>query len=279
MLSPGEFVVNAKSTAKNKDLLHQINNGKTQYAAGGGIIGISSERDAMNKLLEERAARVRLMKIETAARQESNANRQSAFEDKLGGGQNIPGSAMSFSGIDTQNTAAEKQQKLKEQATRERAREISKRVARREKLGLPEYIPPSRRVDNTPVNAFNDQEAARLRGAQITRTNNVNTRNIAAQNIANAGNRNRVDFNGQRLQDNGFNNAAKQLAENSKPLVEALNNFPRELNIKRDGTIQVVLNGAEIINKMKGDLEKEVWAKIIETIQREVPKAVKKMPA
>jgi hypothetical protein len=73
--------------------------------------------------------------------------------------------------------------------------------------------------------------------------------------------------------------AIKQMMEQTRPLIDALNNFPREISIKREGTVQVILNGADIVAKMKGDLEREVWEKIITTIQREVPPAVKAMAA
>lgn len=228
MLSPGEFVVNAKSTSANKDLLHQINGSKTRYAASGGEMGWSPfGSDEENKRL------------------------------------------------------------LKERAKTERAREIAKRVARREKLGLPEYTPMSKRVDSSPANAFNDPQAAQMRGEQLSRESNNTMRTRAAQNLANQGNQRGMSAaiamrQGQQGQQPGGNggmaDAARQFVDNSKPFVDALNSFPRELVVKRDGVVQVVINGVEAMSKIKGDLEKEVWAKIIETIQQEVPKAVKKMP-
>lgn len=296
MLSPGEFVVNAKSTSKNKGLLNQINSGKVQYAAAGGIVGISSTRDKLNKMLEDRKAEIEVMKAQTEIRKRENeANEENnrkkypnlygptgerkIMSDKLVGPPVLPftGKPEGWSpfGNDEENQRA-----LKSRAQAERAKEISKRVARRERLGLPQYTPMGR-PDSSPANAFNDPQAAQMRGEQIARENNTQRRNVAAQNLANAGNsrgqRSPFAMN-QQGGNNGMADAAKQFMDNSKPLVDALNSFPKELVVKRDGVVQVVLNGAEVMAKVKGDLEQELWAKIIETIQREVPKAVKKMP-
>lgn len=41
-LSPGEFVVNARSTAQNRDLLEQINGGRVPGLASGGMVGRAS---------------------------------------------------------------------------------------------------------------------------------------------------------------------------------------------------------------------------------------------
>jgi len=41
-LSPGEFVVNARSTAQNRDLLEQINGGRVPGLANGGMVGRAS---------------------------------------------------------------------------------------------------------------------------------------------------------------------------------------------------------------------------------------------
>lgn len=218
----------------------------------------------------------------------SNARRNIGVLNKINNGAAYMagGGSVGFEDFaDQQDIAAtgstfSKKIELQEQARRERAKEIQKRVARRQKLGLPEYVPVSKRVDNSPANAFNDPEASKLRGEQISRENYNRNRTIAAQNIANRGNR---GFNAPAVAvnnggGNGFQEAARQMVDNSKPLVDALNSFPRELVVKRDGNINVVINGAETISKIKGDLEKEVWDKIIQTIQREVPKVVKSMP-
>ncbi len=187
-------------------------------------------------------------------------------------------------GSPTGFTDEELAQRRIEKTRRERAREIAKRVARREKLGLPEYVPMSRRVDNTPVNAFNDPQAAQLRGEQLTRQSNATRREQAAVNIARQGNQRGAvaiasnQGQGPVLNAGGFNDAIKQFSDNSRPFIEALNSFPREVVIKRDGNINVVINGTEAMSKIKGDLEKYVYDKIIEAVQREVPKAVKQLP-
>lgn len=186
-------------------------------------------------------------------------------------------------GSPTGFTDEELAQRRIEKTRRERAHEIAKRVARREKLGLPEYVPMSRRVDNTPINAFNDPQAAQLRGEQLTRQSNVTRREQAAINIARQGSQRGAvavanQGQGPILNAGGFNDAIKQFSDNSRPFIEALNSFPRELSIKRDGNINVVINGTEAMSKIKGDLEKYVYDKIIEAVQREVPKAVKQLP-
>jgi hypothetical protein len=117
----------------------------------------------------------------------------------------------------------------------------------------------------------------------LSRESNITRRNQAAQNIANQGNQRAMGAavamrQGQQPGGNNMGDAARQFVDNARPLVDALNSFPRELIVKRDGNINVTLNGAEVMARIKGDVEKEVWAKIIEVIQQEVPKAVKKMP-
>ncbi len=46
--------------------------------------------------------------------------------------------------------------------------------------------------------------------------------------------------------------------ENSKAMIEALNGFPKELTIKREGTIEIIHNGLQLIAAVKGDLAKEL---------------------
>jgi hypothetical protein len=54
MLTPGEFVVNAQATKKNRGLLESINDGRTVYASKGGVIyaaqggGASTARQSLN---------------------------------------------------------------------------------------------------------------------------------------------------------------------------------------------------------------------------------------
>lgn len=73
--------------------------------------------------------------------------------------------------------------------------------------------------------------------------------------------------------------ATQVFLNNSKDLTLALNSFPKEISIKRDGVVQVILNGADVINSMKGDLEKNIFEQVIAQLQVEVAKQLKNQPA
>lgn len=181
--------------------------------------------------------------------------------------------------------------RIKARARVERAREIEKRVRRREELGLPTYIPPSQRKPIKMTNAFDDVEANRLHHESTQRATNNFRRASAASMQSLMGSRfSRGNFNGANQQNqNNVNQRTNQVMTNnaaamnnfalqSKPLVEALNSFPKEINIRRDGVVQVVINGAEAMSKVKGDLEAEVWKNIVKTIEDVVDKKMRKAP-
>lgn len=73
--------------------------------------------------------------------------------------------------------------------------------------------------------------------------------------------------------------AFQQFEAASSVLADALNSFTGELHIKREGQVNVILNGAEVLAKFRGDMEKEIINEIVTQLQDKLPKALKNAPA
>ncbi len=76
-------------------------------------------------------------------------------------------------------------------------------------------------------------------------------------------------------------NGLLNFANTTKELVSALKefSFPKEISIKRDGVVQVILNGGELLSHVKGDMEKEIIKEIVKQLQDKLPKAIANQPA
>ncbi len=62
------------------------------------------------------------------------------------------------------------------------------------------------------------------------------------------------------------------------PLIQSLNSFPRSIQMTRNGTVNVVLNGAEALLQMQRGLDVYVTNKIINKILELVPAMIKRQP-
>lgn len=179
-----------------------------------------------------------------------------------------------------EKNAPANQDAINAQGFEERKREIAKRQQARARRGAPEYVPVDKRQAPEMTNAFNDVGANTMYHEQMQKKANTRNMNFALQSNG----RGRGQTDGSQQVENaarysGQGQGQGGLAEGAKPLTEALNNFPRTLELKSTSNVNVVLNGADVINKMKGDLENEVWGKILQTIKDEVAKVVKTVPA
>ena len=63
--------------------------------------------------------------------------------------------------------------------------------------------------------------------------------------------------------------ANQMFVDGNRDLIAAMNSFPRELTIKREGNINVIFNGAEAFTKMKPEIEKIILEKLEERIRQE----------
>lgn len=65
-----------------------------------------------------------------------------------------------------------------------------------------------------------------------------------------------------------INKSILQFIASSKPLVDALNSFPREVSMKGEHTLQVVINGGEAISKIMPELKSYVEGEIRNSLQK-----------
>lgn len=136
--------------------------------------------------------------------------------------------------------------------------------------------------DQNKVNGL----SRRGQGAQDVITN-LQTQDTAAKRAEL--NSNALDFNKNtektagQLQAEVYHGFQKSVVlmntlSQDSPLIQAMNSFPKSLQIERSGTVQVILNGAEVVAKIKGDLEGYITERIISAITTQLPKALKEIP-
>jgi TP901 family phage tail tape measure protein len=119
-------------------------------------------------------------------------------------------------------------------------------------------------------------EQKKLLDAQI-RQNAVQQRQIASQTAAT------IDSFRSLIQDldNGLADqiaATQNFLDSSAALTNAMKGFPSKLQIERNGKIEVVLNGAQVMEAIKGDLEIELWKQIESRMGEEIKKAIARLP-
>lgn len=294
MLTPGEFIVSSGAAKKNSSLLRGMNSGVRYMADGGWVMPGRHKNDMVGPMptIEDapsfRTDKFGVKKWLSPQNQEDwlkqeKANWQKSIQENVER-QNDPRSLF--------NTLPKKSPKEIEQslimekrmgvAHKERAREIEKRGARRQKLGLPEYIPISKRIPDKMSNAFNDTEGNRIHTENLRRRNINENREFGAQNIGRGGGNLQLQSITNDLTKKSNDvmtdhaRAINKFVDNSGALITALNSFPKEISIKREGTIQVVFNGLEVMNKIKGDLEKYIYQTVIAAVEKEAIKAFTK---
>jgi hypothetical protein len=79
----------------------------------------------------------------------------------------------------------------------------------------------------------------------------------------------------------GLNKALTQMGASMGQFGKILESFkfPDKLVLERSGRIEVVLNGAEVMNAIKGDLAETVTKEVMTAMQEKLPKMVSNLPA
>lgn len=67
--------------------------------------------------------------------------------------------------------------------------------------------------------------------------------------------------------DNGLSAALNGFKESSSSLITALNSFPRKIELETAGKLEVIINGAEVLNKLQEPLQEMVSTQIASAIQ------------
>jgi hypothetical protein len=79
----------------------------------------------------------------------------------------------------------------------------------------------------------------------------------------------------------GLNKALTQMGSSLGQFGKIIEGFkiPDKLVLERNGRIEVVLNGAEVMNAIKGDLAETVTKEVMTAMQEKLPKMVSNLPA
>lgn len=132
---------------------------------------------------------------------------------------------------------------------------------------------------NNAVEAFAKIQADALdKGNKQRELLNIQSANITEQSV-------KITANFQSFIENMGKSVTEQMKaanlflEGSAKLTEALNSFPKTLQIERNGKIEVILNGAEVLTAIKGDLESTIWKDIKDVIDVEVKRQLDARPA
>lgn len=262
MLTPGEMVMSKNAVSKNKSVLSSMNQGAV-YRAGGGAVSPAEyiRQAAIRREQETKAAWERVDQARSNQRTREMLFNATSTRKPLAD----PDAEAQASFLESQRRLANSQGKT-----------VASHAYQQSLLNTISNSSGTNPIVNPPARRMQQNFTGVLPANYVPRTRRGSLQMNAPRNFGDFARR---PSNNSSQINNNLDSSAKAVSpENFKPLIEALNNFPRELTIKRDGKIEVIINGMEAMAKIKGDLEKEVWDKIIATIKTEAVKAVKNMP-
>lgn len=267
MLTPDEYVINAKQARANFGLLEEINNSNGPvYLAGGG------------PAIPNELSRI----IRKYGRQLNNDGLLEALIGFVSGGGSVAGAASGY--LSTQNaksagTRADQRKAIG--AARDRFNQQSQGAAAAslfQRQLFASSLFPSRAIDESLASQQDFYSSRRFspllfsRGGSVpgASTKSGGARRFAAGGPVSGGSSGgpAMDFSGLASSLSGFSSSAAMLSQamnvfagNSSALVEALNAMPRTIQMQGQHSVTIAVEGAEVLQSLMPQIEQMVISK------------------